>query len=218
MTSESGDFSAERFLASIGASIDGFMYRGLNSSDYAMVWLSSGFDALTGYDRTTFIRERAAFAGLIHPDDLPKVDAAVADALARRGNWQVSYRLRRRDGVETYVHESGGGAEWDPATGKPAFLDGIIMEAEAMSALAGRLSEGVIAVDNVGSAAGSIVKTLKTLRLLALNARIEAARASHHGAGFGVVAQEMVSLADTGEEVTGRIEEELSRLRAAVRF
>lgn len=216
-TLEATRFSAEDFLRSIGARIDGFMYRGYNSNDYAMMWLSEGFERLTGLDAGAFIRNRTGFASLILKEDLPKVDAAVAEALSRGGNWQVSYRIRHRDGRALYVHETGGAsATLDPETGQPAFLDGIILEAGAMSRLAERLSEGSVALGKVDLAAEDIRSTLKTLRLLALNARIEAARAMEHGAGFGVVAQEMTSLADRGETVTTRMTQELTQLRSAI--
>lgn len=210
-------FSAEDFLSSIGVRIDGFMYRGFNSDDYAMVWLSEGFARLTGYDARAFVRDRTGFATLILQEDLPKVDRAVAEALSTGRNWQVSYRIRHREGHVLYVHETGGASSTvDPETRRPAFLDGIILESGALTALSSKLEHGAVAVEKVGSAAKDIRKTLGTLRLLALNARIEAARASEYGKGFGVVAQEMTGLADRGDTVTNRIEEELSELRGAL--
>lgn len=217
ITRQEAAFSADDFLKSIGVRIDGFMYRGYNSDDYAMIWLSDGFARLTGYDGAAFIRNRTGFASLIVKEDLPKVDAAVADALSRGGNWQVSYRNQHRDGRILYVHETGGASEaMNPDTNSPAYLDGIILEASALSRLAERLTQGAAALAKVDIAAADIRTTLKTLRLLALNARIEAARAMEHGAGFGVVAQEMTSLADQGEAVTNRMSKELEQLHSTI--
>lgn len=206
------------YTENIASRIDGFLYRGLNSADYAMVWVSAGFEALTGLGAPDFVAKRKAFSDLIHPDDIDMVNTAVADALAVDGRWQVSYRLKTPDGGWRYVHETGGGCERDPVTGEHQFLDGIILDAGRLTNLATKLDAGRASVKAMNGSIDQIFHTLKTLRLLSLNARIEAARAQQHGAGFSVVAQEMMSLAATGETVTRQIEAELSRLNDAIRI
>ena len=79
---------------SIGDKIDGFFYRCLNDKDYTMVHLSAGFEAMLGYDADWFISTKQSFTALTHPDDLAKVDKAVADATSKGGHWRISYRLR----------------------------------------------------------------------------------------------------------------------------
>lgn len=204
------------FLDSIAGRIDGCLYRCRNDSDYTMLYLSAGFETLTGHAAADFLGAGGGFASLIHPDDGAHVDAAVAEALERQGRWQVYYRMKTRTGDWRHVYETGGGCA-DPATGETAFLDGIILDFGRMNELAERLDRGRLAVDEIDGAVAEIVRTLKTLRLLALNARIEAARAREHGAGFGVVAQEMVGLADAGDKVTKTIAAELGRLGDIIR-
>jgi len=61
-------------------------------------------------------------------------------------------------------------------------------------------------------ATGAIMKTLKTLRLLALNARLEAVRAGDHGLGFSIVAREMVDLAAQSDVNARAIERLITQL------
>ncbi|MFD1701592.1 PAS domain-containing protein [Methylopila henanensis] len=205
------------YTHSIGARIDGFLYRGLNRDDYAMIWVSNGFEALTGLSGDEFVRRRMSFSDLIHPEDLTAVNDAVAAALATDGRWQVAYRLKTPRGWR-FVHETGGGCERDPETGEILYLDGIILDSGRLTNVAERLEMGRASVSAMNGSIAQIFSTLKTLRLLALNARIEAARAAEHGLGFNVVAQEMNALASAGETLMKRVEEELSRLNDAVRL
>ena len=196
---------------SISDKINGFFYRCMNDKDYTMVHLSSGFTPLLGYDADWFISTRQSFASLTHPEDLPRVDAAVGDALANRRNWRLSYRLKDRSGVYKPVFETGGGFV-DPKTGQLAYLDGVILDAKQDQAQTSSLQSRAQIAREIGSATGEILKTLKTLRLLALNARLEAVRAGDHGLGFAIVAREMVELAAQSDTSARAIDRLIARL------
>ena len=191
-------------VGSIADKIDGFFYRCLNDKDFTMVHLSSGFKNVLGYDADWFISTRQSFTGITHPDDVSKVENAVNDALGRGGRWRVHYRLRSSSGEWRPIFETGG-ALLNCDTGEVAYLDGVILDLKSEShALGGRAQ----AAREIANATGQIMKTLKTLRLLALNARLEAVRAGDHGLGFAVVAREMVELA-AQSDVNARVIERL---------
>jgi hypothetical protein len=194
-------------VASIADKIDGFFYRCLNDKDFTMVHLSSGFATTLGYDADWFIRTRQSFTGITHPDDVKRVEVAVSDALARNSRWRIHYHLKAKNGEWRPIFETGG-AYRDPGTGEVAYLDGVILDVKSEAADGGRAE----ATREIASATREILKTLKTLRLLALNARLEAVRAGDHGLGFAVVAREMVELAAQSDVNARAIERLIAKL------
>lgn len=83
---------------------------------------------------------------------------------------------------------------------------------EAIAASMARLSEQSQAI-------GQIIATVEDLsvqsNLLAVNAAIEAAKAGEHGKGFGVVAQEVKSLAEQSRQATNQVRTILSDIQKA---
>ena len=88
----------------------------------------------------------------------------------------------------------------------------IRQQMDAISASMGRLSEQSQTI-------GQIIATVEDLasqsNLLAVNAAIEAAKAGEHGKGFGVVAQEVKSLAEQSRQATTEVRTILSDIQKA---
>lgn len=112
--------------------------------------------------------------------------------------------------------ETGGGRA--DTSGDIAFLDGIVIDFGLANDLSERLQAGQSALGAISQASDRIVDMLRSLRILSLNARIEAARAAEAGAGFAVVAKEMGQLASIGDSVTEKIQAELRILKNALQL
>lgn len=62
----------------------------------------------------------------IHPDDRERVEAAIAEAMARGGPYRCEYRVLQHDGVYRWV-EANGRAELD-ANGQAVRFPGVLMD------------------------------------------------------------------------------------------
>jgi hypothetical protein len=195
-----GELSA---LLSISRRMNGFLYRCQNDASYTMLYITDGIGPLTEYPPEDFIGNRVrGFSSICHPDDVPLVDKAVGQAVESRTNWDIDYRLVHRSGKPVWINEIGGGV-FDE-NGQLQYLEGCIVSIAGRKALEMKNRETVDHLAEVSrqivTSTGNILKVLGALKMLALNARIEATRAGELGRGFNVVAQEIKSLAAaTGE-------------------
>ena len=211
-------FDGREIIGSILHRTNGFVYRCRNDRDYSMLLMEGAVTELTGYPTADFIEmPQRSYSGLTHPEDTESVFAAVDSALERRENWSVDYRLVRPDGSSRWVHEVGGGV-FD-ASGALQFLEGIVLDHETRKqeeALRGERNRQITQFcRNLVSETKPILSVLRELRILAINARIEAARAGQAGAGFAVVAGEVGRIANettTRASTVTELTEELQKL------
>ncbi len=86
----------------------------------------------------------AEVAASIHPEDLPRVEAAVAEALGRGGAYRCEYRVRGQDGAHRWV-EASGRVELS-GDGTPLRFPGVLIDAEPrrVAEAALRESEGAL--------------------------------------------------------------------------
>lgn len=185
-------------MTSIASRMNGFLYRCRNDKDYSMIFMTGNVPGLTGHQAAAFTGPaRRSYAAMTHPADLDKVYAAVDAALARHDNWSVDYRIQRPCGTACWVHEVGGGV-WDGVN--LLYLEGIVIDVETTKQSdlrnAGLLGSISGKARTLVSHTVPIVEVLRTLRILAINARLEAGRAGPSGAGFAFVAREVSRLAE----------------------
>ena len=192
------------FEFSVLEKINGFLYRCKADEAYTMIGLTSGIERIFGHPVDDLIGNRVrTYSSLIHRDDLRSVDETVNRGLADRANYDIDYRLVTADGRDIWVHETGGGI-WDER-GELLYCEGAVTDIDALYK---RMQQRTDELAEAALKTTDVLESLRYLKLLALNAGIEAARAGKAGAGFAVLAQEMRKLAyqseETAKSITGR--------------
>lgn len=89
------------------------------------LWLSDDWLHSLGYTRADVVVPHVDFgASLVHPEDLPRVNAALEAHFQKRApNYHCEFRLRAKDGQYRWTQGTGKVVEWD-SNGKPLRLVG----------------------------------------------------------------------------------------------
>jgi PAS domain S-box-containing protein len=187
--------------ASVIERFNGFLYRCKADQAYTMLQMTSGIERVFGYPIDEIVGNQVrTFSSLIDSQDLSNVDEAVAKGLSDKANWDINNILLAGDGRWVWVHETGGGI-WDDH-GQLLYLEGAVADIDNVYK---RMQDRTAELAKAASRTLEVVESLRYLKLLALNAGIEAARAGRAGAGFAVLAQEMRKLAYQSEETAKSI-------------
>ena len=195
-------------MESVASRLNGFFYRCQNDAGYTMLVMTEGVEPLTGYPPSDFLNNKVrTFTSIVSPEDAGAVDAAVGAAIEAKGKWEIDYRLVKRDGSTLWIHESGAGI-FD-ADGQLQFLEGACIDISTQKDQEQKLADLITQLsgtsNDIVNSVQRILKELRSLKMLALNARIEAVRAAEHGKGFAVVAEEMKALTDSTRGEADRI-------------
>lgn len=202
---------------SIFSSIDALIYRCRNDDDHTMETVIGQARVLTGYEAADIVENTlVSWAALIHPEDADRVTAAVNAAVASKSSWDVDYRIQLRGGGVQPVRERGCAVF---EGGELKYLQGLVVRADAELALRDEMSTSAQSAESekrqIFDTAQMIVDSIHSLSILAVNARIEAARSGASGLGFAIVADEIGKLAEENGALARRITEQIGSDRRA---
>lgn len=205
-------------MSSILHRTNSLFYRCSADDAPGMLVMEGAVSHLTGRDAPHFLgSNRGAWTDCIHPEDAARVSAAIDAAIKARSVWGVEYRLRRPGKDPVWVVETGGGVFGQDGTLR--YLEGHVVDATARrTATASSQDRDMEIRDRTAAMTKEIqpvLELLKTLKILAINARVEAARAGDAGRGFTIVAREVGELAtksDSRARAIADLTKELSAL------
>lgn len=95
-------------LEALTENIPGGVHQCECSDEMAFLSMSSSFLTLVGYSQTE-VHERFhnCFAEMIYPDDLPRIQAEMAEQLSRGDTLELEYRILRGDGKLLWILDHG---------------------------------------------------------------------------------------------------------------
>lgn len=202
----------EDVFQSIFASIEAFIYRCKNDEHYTMKVIEGALPNLVGYALDDVLENRlVSWVGITAEEDVDRAFGIVDRAIAAGEPWNMVYRVLHKEGHPVWVRERGCAVYEGEEL---VYLQGMIVSAEEemklrtdFQQMTARNSQSNADVVDLSK---RITASVRQLRLLSVNARIEAARSGVAGAGFAVVADEMKSLADENGKWAQIITEKLS--------
>lgn len=119
---------SQRMLQNLIGNLPGMVYRCHCDRNWTMEYVSEGCEKLTGYPPAFFQGKWGrSFNYLIHPDDQERLWAGTLTAVGRKHPFQVTYRIRHKDGSWHWVWEQGNCVQRNEQ-GEPLFLEGLIMD------------------------------------------------------------------------------------------
>ncbi|KQT13460.1 sensor histidine kinase [Ramlibacter sp. Leaf400] len=117
---------SRRELASLMDNLPGMAYRCLNAPRWPLQFASDRALELTGYSAADLVAGRPEFGDLLHPDDAQRVWSKVQEAVRQHTRFNITYRIRCRDGGEKWVWEQGAGVFDENGTLR--FVEGLVLD------------------------------------------------------------------------------------------
>ena len=96
-----------RRYQSLVENLPGLLYRTTDEEGWPYVFVDGECAAVTGYTATELLEDVGSADELIHPDDIEHVERTSRAQIERGEPFEVTYRVRRRDGEIRWIWERG---------------------------------------------------------------------------------------------------------------
>jgi PAS domain S-box-containing protein len=158
---EAAQLEQERAIGTLFSNLPGMAYRCLNDGSWTMEFVSGGCRELTGYDPEALIGNRLkSFEAIIEPDDRKGVREIISRAVERGEPFELTYRIRTRDGGLKWVWERGRSVPGPD--GPAATLEGFVTDITERKLLESQVLQNQ-RLESIGTLAGGISHDLNNV-------------------------------------------------------
>jgi PAS domain S-box-containing protein len=151
----------ERAIATLFSNLPGMAYRCLSDGSWTMEFVSGGCRELTGYEPEALIGNRLkSFEAIIEAEDRKGVREIISRAVERGEAFELTYRIRTREGELKWVWERGRAV---PGPDGPVrTLEGFVTDITERKLLEAQVLQGQ-RLESIGTLAGGISHDLNNV-------------------------------------------------------
>jgi PAS domain S-box-containing protein len=150
-----------RAVATLFTNLPGMAFRSLNDPAWTMEFVSAGCRELTGYEPEALVGNRlTAFEAIIEPEDRKPVREIITAAVGRGDPFELTYRIRTKEGVQKWVWERGRSVP--SPNGAVRVLEGFITDITERKLLESQVLQNQ-RLESVGTLAGGIAHDLNNV-------------------------------------------------------
>jgi len=149
-----------RAVATLFTNLPGMAFRSLNDGSWTMEFVSAGCRELTGYEPEALVGNRlTTFEAIIEAEDRKPVREIITAAVGRGDPFELSYRIRTKEGTQKWVWERGRSV---PSPNGAARLEGFITDITERKLLESQVLQNQ-RLESVGTLAGGIAHDLNNV-------------------------------------------------------
>ncbi|MDP3516447.1 MAG: response regulator [Pseudohongiella sp.] len=167
-----------------------------------ILWWGDGFLELFGYALGSQPTNREAWAALVHPDEIQKVNHSLEQTLHEGCSWSARYRLLRTDG--SWAEVDARARVIRDNNGKPIRMIGGLTDISERVALEERLRNAQ-RLEAIGKLTGGIAHDFNNLLTIVLGNAETLSELLEHDPPKRDLARMVVSAAERGAELTQRL-------------
>jgi len=152
----------EQAIEGLFSNLPGMAYRCRDDDHWTKEFVSAGCTALTGYLPEDLVGNTVTnFEEIIHPDDRKAVRDTIAAATAAARPFELTYRIRTRDGAIKWVLDRGCSVQ-GPAGVKMRIYEGFISDITERKLLENQVVQNQ-RLESIGTLAGGIAHDLNNI-------------------------------------------------------